>query len=58
MFAGKPDEAYIASFKRLDSDGVEVYVHPKLKVDPTGLVISLEKRSFLRRLQVSGVSVG
>gem|GEM_PF-5950332 len=57
MFAGKPDERSISQFKHSVTDGVDVYLHPLLEVEPDGMQISLDRWAFMKRLRVKGVAI-
>jgi len=57
VFAGKPEERHLSSFKHFTADGIDIYVHPGLEIIPEGMEIGLDKWSFMRRLRVSGVRV-
>ncbi len=57
MFAGAPEERYLDKFQHSETEGVDVYVHPSLEVEPDGMQISLDKWSFMKRLKVRGVSI-
>jgi hypothetical protein len=57
VFAGKPEERHISTFKHFAADGIDVYLHPALEVGPDGMEIVLDKWAFLRRLKVNGVRI-
>jgi hypothetical protein len=57
VFAGKPDEQSVTRFQHFTSEGLDIYVHPSLRIAPQGMEIRLDKWAFLRRLSVSGVSL-
>jgi hypothetical protein len=57
VFAGTPEERQIGLFRHLTSEGLDVYVHPSLDIDPEGMEILLDKYTFMKRLRVRGVSI-
>jgi hypothetical protein len=57
VFAGKPDERYLSQYKHFTSEGLDVYVHPHLEVEPHGIEVSMDKWAFMKRLKVTGVKV-
>jgi hypothetical protein len=57
VFAGTPEERHISVFQHLTSEGLDVYVHPSLEIDPEGMEILLDKYTFMKRLRVRGVSI-
>ena len=57
MFAGKPDDESLARFQHFTSEGLDIYVHPSLRMDPKGMEIGLQRWAFLRRLSVKGVEI-
>ena len=57
VFAGRPEERHLSSFRHVASEGIDVYVHPSLKVSQEGLSIGLDKWAFMKRLNVKGVEI-
>jgi hypothetical protein len=57
VFAGTPDERYRTRFHHETSEGLDVYIHPSLEVDPKGMEIGLDKWTFMKRLRVKGVKI-
>jgi hypothetical protein len=57
VFAGPPEARHISAFQHLTSEGLDVYVHPSLEIDPEGMEILLDKYTFMKRLRARGVSI-
>jgi len=57
VFAGKPEERHLSSFQHSTSEGLDIYVHPSLEVQPQGMEITLDKWTFMKRLRVKGVTI-
>jgi hypothetical protein len=57
VFAGKPEERHLSTFKHFAADGIDVYIHPGLEISPEGMEIGMDKWAFMRRLKVNGVRI-
>lgn len=57
MFAGKPDPDHLGQYQHLTSEGLDIYIHRGLVVEPGGLDVAMAKWAFMKRLKVTGVKV-